>query len=31
MLQVSVPTGSTAEAIKPKTVDLANAIIKKLK
>lgn len=30
-LQVSVPTGSTADAIKPKTVDLANAIIKKLR
>jgi hypothetical protein len=30
-LQVSVPTGSTAEAIKPKTVTLANAIIQKLR
>ena len=30
-LQVSVPTGSTAEAIKPKTVELANAIIKRLR
>jgi hypothetical protein len=30
-LQVSVPTGSTPDAIKPKTVDLANAIIKKLR
>lgn len=30
-LQVSVPTGGTADAIKPKTVDLANAIIKKLR
>ena len=30
-LQVSVPTGSTADAIKPKTVALANAIIKKLR
>lgn len=31
MLQVSVPTGKTAEAIKPETVKLANAIIAKLK
>jgi hypothetical protein len=30
-LQVSVPTGSTAEAIKPNTVALANAIIAKLR
>ena len=30
-LQVAVPTGSTAEAIKPKTITLANAIIAKLK
>lgn len=30
-LQVSVPTGSTADAIKPKTIDLANTIIKKLR
>ena len=30
-LQVSVPTGSTADAMKPKTVDLAQAIIKKLR
>ena len=30
-LQVAVPTGSTAEAIKPKTVTLANAIIQKLR
>jgi hypothetical protein len=30
-LQVSVPTGSTVDAIKPKSVDLANAIIKKLR
>lgn len=30
-LQVSVPTGSTAEAIKPKVVILANQIIAKLK
>ena len=30
-LQVSVPSGSTAEAIKPKTVTLANQIIAKLK
>jgi len=30
-LQVSVPTGSTAEAIKPKTVALANAILRKLR
>jgi hypothetical protein len=30
-LQVSVPTGSTAEAIKPQTVALANAIIQKLR
>lgn len=30
-LQVSVPPGSTADAIKPKTVDLANAIINKLR
>jgi hypothetical protein len=30
-LQVSVPTGTTADAIRPKTVDLANAIIKKLR
>ncbi|HUR33274.1 MAG TPA: hypothetical protein VM032_05730 [Vicinamibacterales bacterium] len=29
-LQVSVPTGSTAEAIKPKTVALANAVLRKL-
>ena len=31
MLQVSVPMGSTAEAIKPGTVTLANAIIAKLR
>jgi hypothetical protein len=31
MLQVSVPMGSTAEAIKPNTVTLANAIIAKLR
>jgi hypothetical protein len=31
MLQVSVPTGKTAEAIKPDTVKLANAIIATLK
>ena len=30
-LQVSVPTGKTAEAIKPNTVALANAIIAKLR
>lgn len=30
-LQVGVPTGSTAEKIKPNTVTLANAIIAKLK
>jgi hypothetical protein len=30
-LQVSVPTGKTAEAIKPDTVRLANAIIAKLR
>ena len=30
-LQVSVPTGSSAEAIKPNTVALANAIIAKLR
>lgn len=30
-LQVSVPTGSTADAMKPKTIDLASAIIKKLR
>jgi hypothetical protein len=30
-LQVSVPTGSTAEALKPKTIALANAIIHKLR
>lgn len=30
-LQVSVPTGSTAEAIKPQTITLANAILAKLK
>ena len=30
-LQVSVPIGSTAEAIKPNTVALANAIIAKLR
>ena len=30
-LQVSVPTGSTAEAIKPKAVVLANQVIAKLK
>ena len=30
-LQVSVPTGSTADAIRPRTVDLATAIIKKLR
>jgi hypothetical protein len=30
-LQVSVPTGATAEAIKPKTIVLANQIIAKLK
>jgi hypothetical protein len=30
-LQVSVPSGSTAEAIRPKTVALANHIIAKLK
>jgi hypothetical protein len=30
-LQVSVPTGSTAEAIKPDTVKLANAIAAKLR
>jgi hypothetical protein len=30
-LQVSVPSGSTAEAIKPKTVTLANQVIAKLK
>ena len=29
-LQVSVPSGSTAEAIKPKTVTLANAIIARI-
>ena len=29
-LQVSVPTGSTAEAVKPKTVTLANEIIAKI-
>ena len=29
-LQVSVPTGSTADAIKPKVLTLANQIIKKL-
>lgn len=29
-LQVSVPTGSTAEAINPNTIALANAIIAKL-
>jgi hypothetical protein len=29
-LQVSVPTGGTAEAIKPDTIALANAIIAKL-
>ena len=31
MLQIGVPTGSTAEAIKPRVVTLANAIIAKLK
>jgi hypothetical protein len=31
MLQVSVPTGKTAEAIKPDAVKLANAIIAKLR
>jgi hypothetical protein len=30
-LQVSVPSGSTADAIKPKTVTLANAIITRIK
>jgi hypothetical protein len=30
-LQVSVPTGGTAEAIKPKAVSLANAIVQKLR
>ena len=30
-LQVGVPTGSTAEAIKPKTVALANAILQRLR
>jgi hypothetical protein len=30
-LQVSVPTGSTAEAIKPNTVALANALLAKLR
>jgi hypothetical protein len=30
-LQVSVPTGSTAEAIRPKAITLANAIIQKLR
>ena len=31
MLQVSVPAGKTAEAIKPDTVKLANAVIAKLR
>ncbi len=30
-LQVSVPTGSTAEAIKPKVLTLANQVIAKLR
>jgi hypothetical protein len=30
-LQVSVPTGSTAEAVKPRVVTLANQILAKLK
>lgn len=30
-LQVAVPTGSTAAAIKPKTIALANAILRKVR